>query len=116
MVVSLYFACQCLDEIPRIQKGAAAGVDDHDAVAHVFDHVTVDQMMGLRRQRTVQADEIRRSEEFLQGEIAAAQCAEVDPHQSLDGEIPLADPVVSTVEAAVEGQHHSEGKLGDRVR
>ena len=85
-----FAAAQCVDERPRVDQPAPAGVDKHRAVAHHSDCLCVDHVVGFRRQRAVQADQICGAQQLLQSHI---------PHKA----------VQRRVTVLVAGQHrHAE--------
>ena len=49
----------------RVDQGAAARIDDHDPILQAGDRLLADDMVGLRRERHVQGDDVRLGGDFL---------------------------------------------------
>ena len=62
-----------LDDRERVHERAAAGVDQHRAVLHPRERCGVDDVVILRRERAVQADDVRAREQLIERHVAHAE-------------------------------------------
>src|SRR5690606_13383830 len=70
--VAYLAALQRLDGRLRVDERAPAGVDQHNAVAHLTERRRIDEVIGLRRERAVQRDDIRACVQLGQADILPA--------------------------------------------
>jgi hypothetical protein len=62
---------QAGDHRLRVHDGAPARVDQHHAPPHATDRASIDHVMGCRRQRAVQRDDVARIENFFRLDVSA---------------------------------------------
>ena len=65
--VSNLAACKRIGEIHIVDDLAAGGIDDDDVLLHLCNRLFADQIFGFLIERTMQADDIRLSQQLFEG-------------------------------------------------
>lgn len=70
-------ALEAPDERRGVDELAAAGVDDHDALAHARDRAVVDHVVRAVQQRAVERDDLALLDELVQRDVLHAEAHQV---------------------------------------
>lgn len=137
-----------------VDEASPARVDDHDSLLEFLEAVVVDEVVGLRGEGAVEANDVGLGEQFFERKVFGAEldqflvrvwvvgeqltakafhdaaedaadfsstddadgfAVEVEPLQTVDGVVKLANPVVGAVDLAVQAEDEAGGELGDGV-
>ena len=95
----------------RVDNPAATGVDQHHARLHAGDRLIVDQVMGLRHERTVQRDDVRFGKQGRQIDIGGSGRFTLRVGLQIIGQHPTAKSPCNLTHAGTDaaGADHANG-------